>query len=628
MNKLLLRQLRRLKVSEESIKKEAKLLSLISDTYEQHKEELEFVEHSLFVLSSELNEKNDVLEKQLNIITQSNLENEKMSAELYSIIDATDEAIIAFDEQGNLTHTNKAAKKLLEDLNIPTPTTERDVLKQCLNDDANEVVNTLKNSREEKVHGKCALNGNLHYQYFSAPILSEKMVFKGRVWSFRDISFRAHTDELFKYQALHDSLTGLPNRVSLSTRVEKAISKHEKRRSSFSLFHVELYRLKLLNDLHGYEAGNATIIDIAHRISMTISDGEELFRSGGNDMVLFVPGEADDEKMKEKAQLLISCISEPFLINDMKFNISCVVGASRFPKDASTAHDVLHKSDIALSHAKNLEISYTLYDEKIGEEFLKQTQLEKDLRIALEEEQLKLYLQPKVETKHMKIVGAEALLRWPLSDGSFIPPDVFIPMAEKTGLIRKIGKFVLSQSCKILSDWKQMGIEQVTIAINLSIAEFNDPDLVNSILETIKKYDVSPASLIIEVTESLFMSDKNLVKSIMLELGDHGFVFALDDFGTGYSSLSYLQDLPFTYLKIDRSFLDNILGDRRKESLSKSIIDIGNNLGLKIVAEGIETKEVLEFICDKTKNKALAQGFYLFRPMPYEELTDILKNER
>ncbi|MBB1440817.1 EAL domain-containing protein [Shewanella sp. SG41-4] len=318
--------------------------------------------------------------------------------------------------------------------------------------------------------------------------------------------------------------------------------------------------------------------------------------------------------IKQVCQDLLTLIKQPYLIGSRQYVVTSSIGISLFPHDDDNANALIRKADLAMYQSKSLgKNSFHFYSQALEKEALAQLAIEQSLRMAIEDSTLHLVYQPKVDLLTMKIVSVEALCRWVQEDGTVISPDVFISIAEQTGLIIDIGCFVISKACLQLAEWRKAGITELAISINLSCIEFQNEALITHLIDTLTLNQIEGKYLIIELTESIFMEDKFNVKNIMLRLNQYGITFALDDFGKGYSSFSYLQFLPLHYLKIDKAFLQDVESNPSSAAIAKTIIDIGHNLGLKVIAEGIEDQFMLDYI--KAYQCDLAQGFFLYKPM-------------
>jgi EAL domain-containing protein (putative c-di-GMP-specific phosphodiesterase class I) len=279
---------------------------------------------------------------------------------------------------------------------------------------------------------------------------------------------------------------------------------------------------------------------------------------------------------------------------------------------------------MAMYDAKNNgKNAYRFYHRKLEAHAREQMDIERELRKAINNQELEIYLQPKIGLDCNQILGAEVLMRWFTASGESIPPDLFIPIAESTGLIKKIGEFAISSAISLLEQWQKENITPLKLAVNLSIIEFQDEHFIDYIIESISNSTISGNQLIIELTESIFMENKEKMSKTMHKLKHYGVAFALDDFGKGYSSFSYLQLLPIDYLKIDKSFLQNVITDEQSAAIAKCIIDIGHNLDLAIIAEGIEDQETLDYV-SKTHCE-MAQGFFMYRPMPSDSFTKLIR---
>jgi diguanylate cyclase (GGDEF)-like protein len=390
---------------------------------------------------------------------------------------------------------------------------------------------------------------------------------------------------------------------------------------------LDLDNFKKVNDTEGHEAGDQLLIQVTQRINNRLRKQDTLARLGGDEFIILL------EKIDSKEAVVLLCndllemLATPFKINRRNFFVSSSVGVSFYPTHDKDAEGLIRKADLSMYQAKNAgRNNYKLYSPEFETDALSKLDVENDLRFALEKGELTFYYQPLVNLNDLKVVKVESLIRWFKPDGSMIPPDIFIPVAEQCGLISKIGFLAIDCACRQLAQWQAMGFDDLQISVNLSSIEFQDNNLLQNVQQSLRLHNCQGNKLIIEVTESLFMEDKSSVQHTMLALKNEGVVFALDDFGTGYSSFSYLQDLPISFLKIDKSFLKNVCTNARSAAIARTIIDVGINLGLEVVAEGIEDLATLNYV--KDNGCKFGQGYFLHRPMSVENLTALLHKQK
>ena len=432
-------------------------------------------------------------------------------------------------------------------------------------------------------------------------------------------------EELTKL-ALHDTLTGLPNRILLADRIEQAIGKVTEQGGCFSLMFIDLDGFKPVNDAFGHHLGDLLLREVAMRLREQLRSQDTLARIGGDEFVLLVRlTEPDDAPQVAARQVRL--LSKGFRVMEHDLQISASVGIALYPGNGQTAEELLMNADAAMYHAKGSgKNSYSFFDVSMNTNARKQMQLLQDLRLALEHNQFRLHYQPKFDASNGKPLGAEALLRWEHPQQGLLLPENFIELAEKTGLIIPIGEWVLNEACRQMRVWFDEGYSHWRIAVNLSSLQFCYSGLVDSVLSALERHQLPPNSLTLEITETTAMSDADASMTVLQKLSQMGVDLSIDDFGTGYSSLMYLKRLPANELKIDRGFVRDLEHDSDDAAIVSAIVALGQALGLRIVAEGVETDTQQSFLttlgCDSL------QGFLLGQPLPAEQfMVDIQRAE-
>jgi diguanylate cyclase (GGDEF)-like protein len=441
----------------------------------------------------------------------------------------------------------------------------------------------------------------------------------------------AAEDKIHKL-AYYDTLTGLPNRtLFLQTLGNNARQSSEKDQNErFAVIALDLDHFKDVNDSMGHNVGDAILRSVGKRLKSALPDHAMVSRSGEDEFAVMMKLDDDYKTARSLADKLSLVIKgEPFKVFNEQFQIRSSIGVSTFPDDGLDPDQVLKNADIALNRAKE-EGRDTIkeYSEDFDRAVQARFQLLRDLRDALEHKQLRLFYQPQLDLNTGKVIGSEALIRWWKPDnskqgGTFISPGEFIPVAEQSGLIVPIGAWVLRQACEDAKRWEAEGID-IRIAINVSAAQFAQGDMVENVEQVLRETGLEPRKLELEVTESVFMDDIQHTIQTLQNLHALGVELAIDDFGTGYSSLSYLRQFPIDRLKIDQSFIRNALNNPDDASIAKTIVGLGHSLNLKVIAEGVETKEHEEFLlkhhCDEV------QGFRYSRPVPHDDFIAFIKN--
>ena len=427
--------------------------------------------------------------------------------------------------------------------------------------------------------------------------------------------------------ALHDPLTGLPNRVLLADRIDQAMHRVQEQGGCFALMFIDLDGFKPVNDAFGHHMGDLLLRDVALRLREDLRSQDTLARIGGDEFVLLVQLAEPDDALRLAARQ-VGLIGRTFRVTEHDLQISASVGIALYPGNGQSAEELLMNADAAMYHAKGAgKNGYSFFDASMNSNARKQLQLLQDLRMAVEQRQFSLYYQPKFDAANGRPVGAEALLRWTHPTQGLLMPDTFIDLAEKTGLIIPIGEWVLNEACRQMREWYVLGYTDWRIAVNLSALQFCHAGLVQSVAKALETHKLPANSLTLEITETTAMSDADASMTVLQQLSDMGVDLSIDDFGTGYSSLMYLKRLPANELKIDRGFVRDLEHDSDDAAIVSAIVALGQALGLRIVAEGVETDVQQDFLtqlgCDSL------QGYLLGHPLPAERfLHDIRQAKR
>jgi len=440
---------------------------------------------------------------------------------------------------------------------------------------------------------------------------------------FSDITERKLQEEQIHHMAYYDDLTGLPNRALLFKLLDQALNESRRSRNIGALLFIDLNRFKPINDTLGHDAGDQLLKEVGQRFCNVLRDTDVVCRHGGDEFVVALMNVARHEEPGIVAQKLISVLDEPFLILGHELQIGASIGISIFPDDAFDAETLLRYADIAMYRAKQSDNdSYVYFSHEMNQKSLDRLKIEAGLKRALDRHELLLYYQPKVALDGGHIVGAEALVRWQHPERGMVPPGEFIPVAEETGLIIAIGDWVMDAACAQARQWLDAGMPTTRIAVNLSARQFAPglPDRVKAVLE---KYQLPPQWLELEITESMLMHSAESVIALMDELTAFGVSLSLDDFGTGYSSLSYLKRFPIETLKIDRSFIMGTPDDANDCAIAGAIVSMAKRLRHRVIAEGVETAEQVEFL--RTLGCHEIQGYFFSPPVPAEKFAQFIK---
>lgn len=428
------------------------------------------------------------------------------------------------------------------------------------------------------------------------------------------------------HMAEHDFLTGLPNRILLTDRLEQAITLAKRHDKQVALMFLDLDHFKHINDSLGHEIGDQLLQSAAKRLQACVRHSDTVSRHGGDEFVVLLPEVDEIQGAVLTAEKLIKGMAEPHLIGGHQLNVSLSIGISLYPDDAKDVETVLRNADTAMYCAKDRgRNNYQVFTPDMNFRAVARQNIEQELRQALDQRGFVLHYQPKVNLATGAITGAEALLRWQRSDHRLVGPPQFMSIAEDCGLILQIGKWGLHEACRQTQAWLQSGLELGQIAVNISAKEFLCKDFITDVRTILSDTGLKPHHLEIELTESGLMHDTQQTTAILYALKNLGVQIAVDDFGTGYSSMSNLWSFPIDTLKIDQSFVQNINGDAG-EAIVSTIIAMGMSLKQRVVAEGIETKQQLAFL--QSHRCAEGQGYYFGRPVTAEEFTTLLVNEK
>jgi diguanylate cyclase (GGDEF)-like protein len=426
-------------------------------------------------------------------------------------------------------------------------------------------------------------------------------------------------------ESLHDLLTGLPNRKLMIERTEEAVAEAAEGGSHVALFLLDLDRFKEINDTLGHRVGDELLQLVGRRLTATLRPGDVIGRLGGDEFAMLIPDLDDPREALDLAERVRTSLVEPFHYDGLSHEIDGSIGIAIYPAHGSDFETLLQRADVAMYVAKGRGTGVQVYSTEIDRHSTVRLGLLAELRTALENQDLELHYQPKADLRTGDVVGVEALLRWRHPQRGLIQPDDFLPLASQTGLMRLITKFVIDDALRQLSVWWRMGI-RIHAAVNVSALDLYDRGFAELLQRSIEQYDVPPRALMIEVTESVLMADPSRAASTLLSLAGLGVGVSLDDFGTGYSSLVHLKRLPVTEVKIDRSFVMRMDVNEDDAAIVRSIIDLAGALGLRTVAEGVETRDAWDRLavygCDA------AQGWYLAKAMPADVATDWLQDVR
>ena len=440
----------------------------------------------------------------------------------------------------------------------------------------------------------------------------------------RNTNLRHEAESSLLRMAQYDFLTGLPNRLQLQKQLDKILVDSGKVQHRVAVLCVGLDDFKGINEQFSYQAGDQLLLALADRLRSHSGRLGALARLGGDQFALV---QADIEQPYEAAELaqnILDDLEAPFAVDQQEIRLRATIGITLFPEDGDSTEKLLQKAEQTMTLAKARSRNrYQFYIASVDSEMRRRRELEKDLREALAREQFHLVYQPQISYRDHSVVGVEALIRWIHPEHGFVPPDQFIPLAEQNGTIIAIGEWVLDQACKQLREWHDQGFTDLRMAVNLSTVQLHHAELPRVVNNLLQIYRLPPRSLELEVTETGLMEDITTAAQHLLSLRRSGALIAIDDFGTGYSSLSYLKSLPLDKIKIDKSFVQDLLDDDDDATIVRAIIQLGKSLGMQVIAEGVETAEQEAYIISEGCHEG--QGYFYSKPLPARELLVYLK---
>lgn len=425
--------------------------------------------------------------------------------------------------------------------------------------------------------------------------------------------------EKIRHQAYHDSLTGLPNRTMFVERLDEAVKRAKRSARSFGIMFIDLDRFKVVNDSLGHDAGDRLLAVAAKRIVASVRESDTVFRMGGDEFTVLLENLNADEDAALVARRILQSFILPIDLNRSEVIVSASIGISIYPRDDVTPDRLIKNADAAMYRAKDAGRNrYQFFTEDMNLTAVERLELENGLRKALRKEEFFLVYQPKVSADSGVVVGMEALLRWRHPEQGVIPPDRFLPYLEETGLIIPVGEWVIRRACRDMREWIDEGLPPIRVSVNISSAQFRSEQLARNVAKILNDIGLDPRHLELELTESLLVENPDAAVKTLEELKKLGLFVSIDDFGTGYSSLNYLKQFPIDLLKIDRSFIRDLINNEKDAAITSAITALAHSLHLRLVAEGVEDPAQLQFLRNKGCHEI--QGYLISKPVPIEQL--------
>lgn len=450
-------------------------------------------------------------------------------------------------------------------------------------------------------------------------------VFLGTSAVARDISERKKAEEIIAFQAFHDLLTKLPNRILFLDRLEMAIAQASRRKEKLAVMYLDIDRFKLVNDTYGHQVGDQLLREFAARVSHCLRAGDTLARQGGDEFTALLPNLINKSDVDVVAEKILLELRRPFFVAETQFLATTSIGIALYPDDGTNAHNLIRCADVAMYQVKARgKNGYVAFQEHMHAAHLDRLSIENDMRKAIKDgTQFELHFQPQIDASAGRVVGVEALIRWHHPRDGLISPEIFIPIAEETGLIIAISDWVLREACVQMANLRQQGFGNLRISVNLSPREFDRRDLLERIRLSLDEFEISPDSLEIEITESLLIKDVENIVAQVKRLRSTGMHISIGDFGTRYSSLNYLRRFSVNRIKIDQSFVRDLQSSQDSYAIIQAIIGLARNFDLHLIAEGVETDHQVAVLQQLGCNEM--QGYFYSKPLPFKQLLEFLK---
>ncbi|VAW06474.1 diguanylate cyclase/phosphodiesterase (GGDEF & EAL domains) with PAS/PAC sensor(s) [hydrothermal vent metagenome] len=548
---------------------------------------------------------------------------ENSARHIEAILNAISDVLITMDIKGNILTCNHAVenmfgyspdetigKNLLFLLNIIHITSQSDI---------ENFITDLKQEDQLKKHSgsghkKCSTEFPVELNIREVNVSGEKQF----TIVISDVTERQEAEILIRKMALHDSLTGLANRNLLQQRLDEAMRMAARMKKKISVMFLDLDGFKPVNDMYGHATGDKLLRIVANRLEKSARETDTVARIGGDEFAIISTNINREQDVTKAAQRVLDSVREPIIIEGNSHQIGTSIGISFYPLDSRDPDELFRMADVALYQAKySGKNDFRLYNPEMDAKSKKDKQIEIDLEKAIRNDELLLHYQPLLSTIDDSITGAEALIRWQHPEKGMIPPFAFIPIAENSDLMLTLGQKILEMACEQAKIWQDMNMPEFRVCVNISARQFQSKDFVDTVKGALKKAQLNPNKLELEITEGMVIGDTDAVARKLEILAGLGISLAIDDFGTGYSSLAYLKRFPVHQLKIDRSFINDITEDHDDAAITDAVIRLGHSLGLQVVAEGVETMEQAQIL--RQKGCDVLQGYFFSKPVPAHE---------
>lgn len=568
-----------------------------------------------------------------NKIQERTISLEKSISLTRATLDSVNDGILVVDDSDTIIDYNNKFVELWEMTHYELDRKSKQIILEIIlnktlyyEEFSNEFRKSIDLSQNIVANKIRLLNGNI-YEVNSQPYALHGKI-KGRVWSFTDMTKRTKLEEQLEYQAMHDPLTDLPNRILLYDRIKQMITKSQRNlfdkkkltstdssKNSFAIIYLDLDRFKLINDSLGHLAGDEVLKVFSSRIQAKIRGEDTLARVGGDEFILLLQHQ-DENEVEFMARKLMNVIKEPMVISDRELVLSSSMGIALYPQDGKTPDELIGNADLAMYRAKEFGSAHIyFFTPELNQGKLVKLEEEIELRQAIEHNDFIIHYQPQYKIHSDMPYAAEALVRWNHPQRGLLLPIDFISLAEKTGLIVPLGELVLRQACKQNKEWQNKGLSPIRICVNIATKQLRQEKFIETIKNILNETNLDPKYLEIELTENVIINNIDIIKTIS-EIKNLGIHVSIDDFGTGTTSISHLKKLELDSLKIDKSFIDNINKNRSDEIIIKAIIAMAKSMNFDVLGEGVETKEQLDFL-EKLKCENI-QGYYYSKPIAAE----------